>query len=150
MTFSAYADMPENFRVWQGSAQQMLREPVPQETMTGHPFVYPREVYPLTIAAVEKAHGMPFLDALNNCTVFNEFTPLGHILTTRIAGQVGREEDGSQRHDIPVVVLGRLQPGDCRILRVRAAGQQQGRVHAVQAARERVVSPRWDRDRERV
>ena len=82
-----YASLQQNFGIWQTAAEQLLKEPVPKETMTSFPFVYPRSLYPTTIALVEKAHAKPFIDATRNCTRIIEFTTLGHVLITRFPDQ---------------------------------------------------------------
>ena len=99
VTTVEYATMEQNFVVWQSAAQQLLREPVPKETMTSFPFVYPRALYPTAIALVEAAHGATFVEAARNCTRIIEFTTLGHVLITRFPGQ-WVEKSVQQRADM--------------------------------------------------
>lgn len=67
---------------WQQPSEELLQEPVPLETMTGFPFVFPRDLYPKLIRHVERVHGAPFYDVLRSMERFNEFTPMGHYLIT--------------------------------------------------------------------
>ena len=80
----AYDSLEPVYRRWQRPAQQLLHEAVPDETMTGFPLLFPRAVYPLLQQLVEAAHGRPFMAVLHNASDFNEFTPLGHVLVTRM------------------------------------------------------------------
>ncbi len=75
-----------NFRVWQKSAEKLLLEPVPYETMTGFPFVFPRDLYQNTIRLIEKRHKKPMLEVVRAVKDFAEFTTLGHYLITYMSG----------------------------------------------------------------
>ena len=52
-----FASLPEPFRRWQRAAEGMLLEPVPFETMSCFPLVFPREVYGLVAELVLERHG---------------------------------------------------------------------------------------------
>ncbi len=66
--------------MWRKPSEDLLKETVPVETMSGFPFVFPRTLYINAIQHIETVHGMPFLDVLRSLPKFNEFTPLGHYL----------------------------------------------------------------------
>jgi hypothetical protein len=107
----AFASLPEPFRRWQRAAEGMLLEPVPYETMSCFPLVFPREVYGLVRELVLERHGgggnvsspgrgegeegegggegpssaPPLLRVLSQrLDDFGEFTAMGHVLTTRM------------------------------------------------------------------
>jgi hypothetical protein len=82
-----FSSMQDNHRIWQGGAEKLLNESVPEETMTGFPLVYPREAYRGLIQHVERAHAKPFLEVLKSMQEFNEFTPLGHYLISHLPGR---------------------------------------------------------------
>lgn len=84
---ASFAAMNDNFQVWQGPAQIMLNESVPSETMTGFPFVFPRDLYQNMIGHVERVHGKTFLEVICSMPDFNEFTPLGHFLMQHMPGR---------------------------------------------------------------
>lgn len=84
---SSFALLKPDHRVWQAPAEALLKESVPFETMTGFPFIYPRDTYQNLINHVENVHGKRFLDALKSMEDFNEFTPLGHFLMTHMPGK---------------------------------------------------------------
>lgn len=77
-----FSELPQNFRVWQKPAEKLLLEPVPYETMTGFPFVYPRDLYQNTIRLIEKRHKKSMLEVVTSVQDFIEFTTLGHYLIT--------------------------------------------------------------------
>ncbi|CAM4872634.1 unnamed protein product [Rotaria socialis] len=77
--------MAANFRVWQKPAEKILLESVPYETMTGFPFVFPRDLYENTIRLIEKRHNKPMLAAVRSVWDFIEFTTLGHYLITHMS-----------------------------------------------------------------
>ena len=108
----AFASLPGPFRRWQRAAEGMLLEPVPSETMSCFPLVFPRDVYGLVRDLVLERHaggggagggggeaapeqrggggggggGDPLLRVLSRqLDDFGEFTALGHVLTTRTA-----------------------------------------------------------------
>jgi hypothetical protein len=80
-----YDNLAKNFRVWQKPAEQLLREAVPYETMTGFPFVYPRDLYRNTIRLIENRHNKSFLEVAKSIENFIEFTTLGHYLITYVS-----------------------------------------------------------------
>jgi hypothetical protein len=82
-----YAKLNEAFRRWQAGAERLVNESVPMETMTGFPFVFPREAYQGLIEHVERQHEKPFLETLKSLKDFNEFTPLGHYLIHHMPGR---------------------------------------------------------------
>ncbi|CAF1389067.1 unnamed protein product [Rotaria magnacalcarata] len=77
--------MAANFRVWQKPAEKILLESVPYETMTGFPFVFPRDLYENTIRLIEKRHNKPMLAVVRSMRDFIEFTTLGHYLITHMS-----------------------------------------------------------------
>jgi hypothetical protein len=79
---SKFSELRQNFRVWQKPAEKLLLEPVPYETMTGFPFVYPRDLYQNTIRPIEKRHKKSMLEVVTAVQDFIEFTTLGHYLIT--------------------------------------------------------------------
>lgn len=83
-SFVEFASLTPAQGMWRQPSEALLKEPVPRETMTGFPFVYPRELYTTTMQRVEAAHGKPFLDVLRAVDRFNEFTPMGHVLMTHM------------------------------------------------------------------
>jgi hypothetical protein len=77
-----FDDLPQNYRVWQKPAEKLLLEPVVYETMTGFPFVYPRDLYQNAIHLIEKRHRKSMLEVVRSVQDFIEFTTLGHYLIT--------------------------------------------------------------------
>ena len=77
-----FADLAQNFRVWQRPSQKLLLESVPYETMTGFPFVFSRDVYQNAINLIEKRHKLPIIEVVKSINEFAEFTTLGHYLIT--------------------------------------------------------------------
>lgn len=77
-----FNDLAKNFRTWQTAAGKLLLEPIPYETMTGFPFVFPRDLYQNTIQFIENRHKKPMLEVARSVQDFIEFTTLGHYLIT--------------------------------------------------------------------
>jgi hypothetical protein len=79
-----FVNMTDAFRVWRKAAEGLLLEPVPYETMTGFPFVFPRDLYPKTIDLIEKRHKKCLLHVFQSRRNLIEFTTLGHFLITHM------------------------------------------------------------------
>jgi hypothetical protein len=82
-----FSELPQNFRAWQKVAEKLLLESVPYETMTGFPFVYPRDLYQNTIRLIEKRHKKSMLEVARSVQDFIEFTTLGHYLITYMSNR---------------------------------------------------------------
>lgn len=82
-----YSQLSKNFWTWKAPVEAMLKEEVPAETMTGFPFVFPRELYQEFISYVERLHGQEFLGVIRSMDDFIEFTSLGHFLTHHMPGR---------------------------------------------------------------
>ncbi|CAF1073898.1 unnamed protein product [Rotaria sordida] len=84
---SRFNEIDMNSRVWQKPAEKLLLEPVLYETMTGFPFVYPRDLYENTIRLIESRHNKPMLAVVRSVQDFIEFTTLGHYLITYMSNR---------------------------------------------------------------
>jgi len=77
-----YSSLTENYRVWKGAAEGMLKITVENETMTRFPFTFPRNLYPAVLSHISNAHGgEDVLSVMQRLPVVIEFTTLGAYLT---------------------------------------------------------------------
>lgn len=82
-----YTALPEEACYTQGVTSALYGERVDVETATGHPTVYPRDLYVRAIAHAEAKHGKPFLDILRQADDVTDHSALGHYLVAHMPGR---------------------------------------------------------------
>lgn len=91
-----YTALPEEASYNQGITSALFGEAVDVETATGHPTVYPRDVYGRAIAHAEAKHRKPFLNILRQLDDVTDYSALGHYLVTHMPGRFVEKADKTE------------------------------------------------------
>ena len=88
-----YTSLPPVARHTKPAVEAMFLETATEETVTGQPIVYPRDLYPAAVKYVEARHNQTFTRVCRCLDDMVDHSALGHYLVTHMAGRWTRRQN---------------------------------------------------------